>query len=374
METNKLGIVLSAGGSRAAYQVGVLRYFAENCKEFSPKIFTGVSAGSINACYMSHGESPEHSTSNMYTLWEQLQFKDVMRSNFNSILGVGRRFLHDLFLSKFTRRVLLRSILDASPLAHTLLSHIRFWKISKAIRSGIVQGLAISATNYQTGGITIFYDSTEPIVPWHRQKRSSVRTSIRIRHIMASCSIPLLFEPVRIGNYFYGDGALRLNYPLSPAIHLGATKILAIGVRGPQSDPPPDENLKHLSMGFVAGSVLNSIFLEQLETDYENLCRLNEAIVPRSVLRKIDVIMVRPSKDLGEIAKNFIDDVPFHLRQLLKTSAVNSAELGDLLSYLMFSPGYIKTLLELGMQDAQRQIAKLQNFLASDVTNQSQSK
>lgn len=360
---SKLGLVLSAGGSRAAYQVGVLRYLAEHCRDFQPKIFTGVSAGSINASFLSQGEDIRFSCRRLYELWEQLEFSQVLQGNFKSILSMASRIVYDLFLSKVTHRVLFKSILDASPLAQTLLSHIHFWKISKAIRAAVVEGLAISTTNYHDGTTTIFYDSTDLIPPWHRDKRVAIRTSIRIRHIMASCSIPILFEPVKIGKLFYGDGALRLKFPLSPAIHLGARRIIAIGIRAQTSETGNFELPSHLSIGFIAGSVLNSIFLDSLEADYETLCRMNEATGEASPINKIEIQMIRPSRDLGSIARDFIDEVPFHLRQLLKTSSANAAELADLLSYLMFSKSYLKALLELGYKDAETQHVEIEKFL-----------
>jgi NTE family protein len=268
----------------------------------------------------------------------------------------------DLFLSKITKRLLLKSLLDASPLSQTLLLHIHFWKVSRAIRSGRVKGLAISTTNYHDGSLTIFYDSTEPITPWVRERRRAIRTPIRIRHIMASCSIPVLFEPVPIGDFLYGDGSLRFSFPFSPAVHLGANKIFAIGVSGVSTlIPPINDHKDSLSIGFVAGSVLNSIFLDSLDNDYENLCRINEIVGPNSPKYK-PVFLMRPSGNLAALASEHLKDVPFHLRQLLSSSA-KPDEMGDVLSYLMFSPGYVATLLEMGRKDAEKRHDELEAFL-----------
>lgn len=359
-----LGLVLSAGGARAAYQVGVLKYMAEHFPNFDPKVFTGISAGSINAAYLAQGIPMKEATAQLYELWAALKFEGVFNTNFSSMLRMGMRWIYDLFLSKITDRLLLKSILDASPLSQTLLVHMQFWKVSRAIRSGVVQGLAISATNYLNGTTTTFYDSADPLEPWVRERRTAIRCAIRVRHIMASCSIPILFEPVPIGTALYGDGSLRFNYPFSPAIHLGSQKLISIGIRCPRPATEPSAHLKneHLGIGYVAGSVLNSIFLDAIDFDYENLQRINR-IVGENSDRNLPVLLLRPSKDLGKLATEFINEVPFNLRQLINATAKRE-EIGDLLSYLMFSPGYLKALLTLGYEDAKLQHSVIEKFLS----------
>ncbi len=361
----KIGLVLPAGGARAAYQVGVLREISIQCPEFLPTLFSGISAGSINAAFLAQGDPMPVACERMYQLWENLQFSEVMRTNFSSFFQLFGRWGYDLFLSKVTRRLKLNSLLDASPLGQTLLSHIRFSRISRAVESGVVSGLSVTATNYHTGMCTIFFETNQDISEWRREGRQGIRSFIRARHIMASCSIPILFEPVRIGDALYGDGSLRFNYPFSPCIHMGASHILAIGIRCPTPHRAfAGKNPEHLSMGFIAGAVLNSIFLDSLETDYEHLVRLNsEAGSGSGSLRRVHSLLVRPSEDLGVMAKDFLHEVPFHLRQLLRSIA-NPEELGDLLSYLMFSPGYIRAMLELGRKDASSQIEQIRKFLA----------
>jgi len=362
-ESEKVAFVLPAGGARAAYQVGVLRYIGENFPELSPKIYCGISAGSINACFLSQGLPFSKGTVQLYELWSQLEFNQVLKTNFNSLFSMSSRWLYDMFVSKVTQKLLLKSLLDASPLAHTLLSHIHFWKISRAIRSGLIEALAISATNYHDGNTTIFFDSHKEVPIWVRETRRAVRSQIHLRHVMASCSIPILFEPVRIGDFLFGDGSLRFNFPFSPAIHLGATRALAIGIRSPNPQNPLGYRPEHVGMGFVAGAVLNSIFLDSIEADYENMSR-NNRIADGIHVKKVPAFLVRQSQDLGALSVNFLNEVPFHFRQFLKSTA-SPNELGDLLSYLMFSPGYVNALLELGMKDAARDRKNLEAFLKS---------
>lgn len=357
-----LGLVLSAGGARAAYQVGVMKHLADTCPDYRPTIFTGISAGSINAAFLAQGGAPDETVNNLYRLWQQLTFDQVFQTNFKSFARMGLRWVYDMFLSKVTKRLLLRSLLDAAPLSRTLLTHLNFRQIGHEIKAGRVRGLAISATNYHNGTTTIFFDSTDAVSPWTRERRYSTRCLIRPRHIIASCSIPILFQPVPIGQYLYGDGSLRLSFPFSPAIHLGATHLLAVGIRSETPVNPFDGyRPDHLSLGFVAGSVLNSIFLDSLEPDYENLLRINQIVGPESN-RHVNVELIRPSVDLGSIAKDFLHEVPFHFRQILRATAA-PAELGDLLSYLMFSPGYINAIMELGQKDAAAHHDRLAKFL-----------
>jgi len=358
----KLGLVLSAGGARAAYQVGVLRFLAENCPEFNPRILAGVSAGSINAAFLAQGLPPLEAAQKLYAIWENIDFDQVFKTNFKTFASMGLRWLSDLFVSKVTRKLLLKSLLDATPLSQTLLSNIHFWKISKAVRNHLIDGIALCATNYHNGNTTIFFDSAHELIPWERERRVAIRCAIRVRHVLASCSIPVIFEPVRIGNLLYGDGSLRFSFPFSPAVHLGATHVIGIGIRCPNPENPfRGQNPDHLSLGFVAGSVLDSIFLDSLEFDYENLCRINNVVGPNSE-KYIHAHLVKPSMDLGAMARDFLKEVPFHFRQVLRSTA-DPSEMGDLLSYLMFSRGYIKALLELGMKDAAAQLPAIKKVL-----------
>lgn len=361
----KLGLVLPAGGARAAYQVGALKFLGERVPEFVPRVFTGVSAGSINACFLAQGEAFPASSARLAELWRQLEFKQVMRTNFNSLFAMVFRWISDLFFSKVTHKLLLKSLLDASPLSRTLLLHIHFWRISQAVRLRRVDGLAVSCTNYHDGSTTIFFDSSEPITPWVREKRRAIRTAIRVRHVMASCSIPILFEPVRIGDFLYGDGSLRFGFPFSPAIHMGCTHVFAVGSQTRNPENPLGVRPETVSLGFIAGAVLNSIFLDTLETDYENLVRMNQLVGDRdSSVQRVESFLLRPSRDLGAMAKEYLEEVPFHLRQLLRSTA-SPAELGDLLSYLMFSKGYVNALIELGYKDAEANLDAIKAFLNS---------
>ncbi len=358
-------IVLPAGGARAAYQVGVLSYIAKRFPSYQPNIFCGVSAGSINACFLAQGLPFARSTEDLYALWSHLTFDHVLKTQFRTLFRMFLRWGSDLMLSRFTRKLLLRSLLDASPLAMTLVNHIHFSRISRALRSGTILGLSVTATAYREGKTTVFFDSADPLAEWQREQRIAKRTAIRVKHVMGSCSIPILFEPVVIGGELYGDGSLRFSFPLSPAIHMGANQILAVGTRCPHPAKTKDDfiDLASGNMGYLAGSVLNSLFQDSLEVDFENLQRLN-LLGDTDMVRNIPALLLRPSQDLGELAKGFLDDIPFHLRQLLKSTASRD-QLGDLISYLMFSPNYVREVLALGQRDAEAQEDKLRDFFTT---------
>lgn len=360
-DNSPIGLVLPAGGARAAYQVGVMSYLAENYPEFRPQIFSGISAGSINACFLAQGEPFPQAARLMEELWSRLEFNEVYATNFRSLASMLTRWVSDLFMSKVTKRILLKSLLDATPLAGTLLTHIHFWKIARALRRGDVLGVSVTATNYHTGNSTVFYDSHGPIDPWTRQDRIAIRGPLRVRHIMASCSIPIIFEPVRIGDHLYGDGSLRYNFPFSPAIHLGATRVLGISIRAQGHPDLPAFNPDQVNLGFIAGAVMNSVFLDSLEPDFEQVVRLNRLSAGGGV-KTVTPMLVRPSVDLASLSGNHLKEVPFHFRQLLRSTA-NPDELGNLLSYLLFSPGYLKELIALGRKDADSARGALETFV-----------
>jgi NTE family protein len=336
-------IVLSAGGARAAYQVGVLRRIAERAPDFQPTIFSGVSAGSINACFLAQGEPFAETTRRMEELWLELKSEDVFRTNFPSLSRAILRWVTDLFFARVTNRILLRSLLDATPLASTLGSRIPFAKVHRAIREGRVEGLSVTATDYRTGASVIFFDSTRKIPAWVRRHRQGIPGPVHLKHVLASCSLPVLFEPVKIGDRWYGDGSIRFSFPLSPAINMGAKRILAIGTQPHGTEAPAAEAA---TMGYVAGAVLHCLFQDSLETDIELLETINAAAPEKHIATAV----LRPSIDPARLASEHLGELPFHFRQLLRTTA-KRGDLGGLASYLLFSKPYLSALIELGRTD-----------------------
>jgi len=344
-------IVLSAGGARAAYQVGVLRRIAERAPNFNPTIFSGVSAGSINACFLAQGGGFDDTTRRMEELWRSLKSEDVFKANFPSLSRAIFRWVTDLFFARVTDRILLRSLLDASPLATTLGSRVPFAKIHRAISEGTIQGLSVTATDYRTGSSVIFFDSANKTPGWVRRHRAGVPGAVHLKHLLASCALPVLFEPVRIADRWYGDGSIRFSFPLSPAINMGAKKILAIGT---QPDGTETRNAEAATMGYVAGAVLHCLFQDSLETDIELLETIN-TVAPD---KRIETVNLRPSIDPAMLASEHLSELPVHFRRLLRTTA-KRGDLGGLASYLLFGEKYIDALIKLGRADADAQWEKI---------------
>lgn len=350
-------VVLSAGGARAAYQVGVLRRIAERAPSFQPTIFSGVSAGSINACFLAQGDPFDDVTRRMEEMWRSLNSEDVFKANFPSLSRAIFRWVTDLFFARVTDRILLRSLLDATPLATTLASRVPFAKVHRAVRDGKVQGLSVTATDYRTGGSVIFFDSHREIAAWHRRHRKGVPGAVHLKHVLASCALPVLFEPVKIGDRWFGDGSIRFSFPLSPAINMGARKILAIGTQPDDTQTPSAEAA---TMGYVAGAVLHCLFQDSLETDIELLETINQAAPDR----RIETAVIRPSVDPAKIAGDHLSELPFHFRQLLRTTA-KRGDLGGLASYLLFSNKYLGDLIALGRNDVDRDWDKIAPLLGA---------
>jgi NTE family protein len=248
--------------------------------------------------------------------------------------------------------------LDTAPLLRLANREINFSHIRDNIEKKNLHGISLSTTNYYSGSNVVFYDGDDSIKDWSRSDRFSQKTVIQAQHLMASSAIPVFFPPIQIGESWFGDGCIRQTTPLSPAIHLGAEKIIAIGVRHPHDQ----DKMKSLAtnsapnptMGQVAGVILNAIFLDSLDSDVERLRRINELIrsAPQSDLKEIPVLLIRPSRDLGKMSSQISSELPPILRYLLKGIGVSETEGLDLLSYLAFDDSYTRPLIGLGYEDA----------------------
>jgi NTE family protein len=248
-------------------------------------------------------------------------------------------------------------LLDTAPLKALAEREIDFSHITKNVELKNLHGISLSTTNYNTGTNVVFYEGHMDIKDWARSDRFSSRTELRAHHLMASAAIPFFFPPVQIGHSYYGDGCIRQTTPLSPPIHLGAEKLIAIGVRHPHHrdkmmnlafSPVPEP-----TMGQVAGIMLNAIFLDSLDSDVERLMRINELIREGAhpELKTVPILLIRPSRDLGKMTSDIVPHLPQMLRYLLKGIGVTNTEGLDLLSYLAFDESYTKPLMELGYED-----------------------
>jgi len=376
-----LGLVLTGGGARAAYQAGALRALAEIADfDRTPfRVLAGVSAGAINAAYLAtQADDFRAATRNLWALWHDLDSSRVYRTDVARLTTIGTRWLRDLSLGGVLGAGTINFLLDTTPLHAYLGERLAIGRIAEHLASGRLRGLAVTATNYLTGTAVSFFDGAADIRPWVRSSRIGVRTTIGREHVLASAAIPLFFPPVKVGGVPYGDGCVRMSAPTSPAIHLGADKLIAIGIRYARTGEQTvllNEQLRadKVSLAEIAGVLLNAVFLDSLEADLELLARINQAVtfvpaadLPRmpDQLRPLAALALRPSQDLGRLAADQYDSFPRTLRYLLRGIGATGASGWDLLSYLAFEPAYVDRLLELGYRDTMAREAEIAAFLA----------
>jgi NTE family protein len=377
------GLLLSGGGARAAYQAGVLRRIVEISPEPEGKIpfeiLVGTSAGALNlAAAAAHADSLRTAVDIMYEHWASIRTEKVFRSKTLGIVGNMFRWFLDLSLggAENRREPRARSLVDAAPLGRLVTQLLPAGAIEGHIRDGLLHAVAISATDYETGALTIFVQARRDRTLWRRYSRIARYDEITPAHVLASCALPILFPAVRIGNTYYGDGSIRNTAPLSPAIHLGARKVLAIGVREQNSMPkdlvPKVEEARYPTIARISGVLLDSIFLDALETDREQMMRINRLLeqLPSDVtddrgvrLHPIDFLYLGPSKDLSDLAIAHRKEMPRTVRYMLRGLGAAGKAGGELLSYLLFEQGYCRELLELGYEDAKKKSAEIQRFL-----------
>jgi NTE family protein len=371
---SKLGLVMTGGGARAAYQVGAVRAIYEiiNKDQNLFDVITGNSAGAINSTYLAaNAENWDVATKNLIDLWERLKTKDVFDLRGRTITDLGLKWISSTALGGLTKKgnSSVNYLLDTSPLRALIKREINFDHIMKNIKEGHLYGVGLSTTNYNSGSNVIFYEGSNEISDWSRSDRFSCRKELTIDHLMASSAIPFFFPPIKVEDSHYGDGCIRQTTPLSPAIHLGANKIIAIGVRYPHNrqrmidlafSPSPDPTL-----GQIAGVMLNAIFMDSLEQDVERLGHINTliAVGAHPEFKSIPILMLKPSRDLGKMTESVNLELPGMLRYLLKGIGVSNHEGLDLLSYLAFDKSYTKPLVELGYDDTYKMKEEILRFI-----------
>jgi NTE family protein len=371
-ESGTLALVLSGGGARAAYQVGVLSAIAEGYPNLEIPILTGVSAGAINTVYLAAHTGPfSRAVEGLRDQWSRLTPDQVyaVRSH-----RLGRAVLHWVF-NMITRRgsprPSLRGLMDMAPLGGFLAACMEIDGIQKNIRRGQLRAAALSTTCYSSGQTVTFVQGTADVPLWKRHMRVAVRTNVTVEHLLASAAIPIVFPAVQIGDAFYGDGSVRQTAPLAPAIHLGAERILAIAMRSGEVPECTRRTERYPVAAEVFGLLLHSVFLDSLDADAERLDRVNRllAALPAeearaSGMRPVELLLLRPSRDLGTIASDFVLDIPALAKLLISGIGGERARSSDFLSYLMFQPDYTGSLIQLGYEDARRRWGEIQDFLS----------
>lgn len=376
-----LALVLSGGGARAAYQVGFLKYLASQYPDLEPGILTGVSAGGIIATSLASREGRfVDGVERLEGLWRGLCTEDVFRVDPGDLAWRVTRWGVRLVSGGTPGTPRARSLLDTAPLRDLLTRTLkpddagRLAAIERNLAAGALEAIALTASSYTTGQSVTWVQDEDGcgIMTWERPQRRTAHGCLGIDHVMASSALPFFFPAVEIEGAWYGDGGIRLTAPLSPAIHLGARKIIAISTRYARSReeaespavigyPPPAQ---------VAGVLLNAIFLDLLDADALRLEQLNALIdrLPsesRDSLRHVDFLILRPSQDLGRLANDFEVALPRTFRFLVRGLGSHETRSNDMLSLLMFQPDYIAKLIELGEADARARRTEIDAFLGS---------
>jgi NTE family protein len=377
--STELGLVLTGGGARGAYQVGVLRWIARNYPELHIPILTGASAGAINAAKLaSHADTFPRAVSELARLWSELRIEKVFESDAGSIGSTAVRWGMRLMSGGSLGAPRVRGFLDTTPLRKLLEEGLEAEDgvvpgIDYNLSRGTLKALAVIATSYTTVQTVIFTRGRD-VQPWTRPQRRAEKCTITVDHIMASASLPIFFPAVRVGNAWYGDGGIRLVAPLSPALHLGANRILAVSTRYDRSRAETDTPIVtgYPPPAQVLGTLLNAVFLDLVDQDVLRLERLNrllEQLPPdrRDGLRLIDILVLRPSRDLGALAASFEPQLPRAFRFMTRGLGTRETRSPDLLSLLMFQPDYIATLMDLGDKDAEARADELGPFLEAEL-------
>jgi NTE family protein len=376
--SDHLALVMGGGGARSAYQVGVLRSIARRHPQLSTPILTGVSAGAINTAYLASDKGEfAAKIERMRDHWLQLTTDRVFRSDPASLMRIASRW--GLRLVSGGKRITPqpRGMVDTTPLREFLQETLACQDgalvgIAENLRRRALHAVAVTTTDYATGrSITHVQSNGAPM--WLRPHRVSIEAPLTIDHVMASAALPLFFPAVKVGESWHGDGGVGLTAPLSPALHLGAERILAISTRyerttidanqpATQGYPPPAQ---------VVGLMFNAVFLDLLDQDAMNLDRINRLIeaVPieqRLGLRPVRLLLLRPSRNLSTLAGQFEPRLPQPFKFLMRGTGTKETKSPESLSMVMFEPHYIRSVIELGEEDGDRRADEIDAFLVGE--------
>lgn len=372
----KIGLVLSGGGARAAYQVGVLRAIAAMLPPGTPSPFSilcGTSAGAINvAALAADATNFRRGVRRLVNVWKNMHAGHVYRADAAGIASSGARWLAALMLGGFRSRTPV-SLLDNTPLQRLLEKHLDFAGIRRALDSGALTAVAVTASGYTSGESISFFEGGPAVDGWRRARRVGVKTELGVAHLLASSALPFVFPPVRIHREFFGDGTMRQIAPISPALHLGAERVLVVSVAATgQGASPRVASESCPSLAQIAGHALNSIFLDALEADLERLERINRTIamlnvaaggVAHLVLKHVDSIVIAPSEPLEGIAARHLQSLPWAVRFFLRGIGAMRRSGSNLASYVLFERPFCRALMRLGFSDAMARRDEVVAFL-----------
>ncbi|MCJ7814907.1 MAG: patatin-like phospholipase family protein [Xanthomonadales bacterium] len=364
-------LILPGGGARGSYQVGVLKAIDEiNGGGKNPfPVICGTSAGAINAAVLaSHAHEFTTGISRLEWFWSTMECSRVYRTDAWAVLKTGMQWAFSLALGG---RLIAhpKALLDNRPLREFLDQTIQLEGIEEAIKQSALRGLSITASGYTCAAAISFFQSAPGIQPWNRARRYGRPARISVSHLLASAALPLIFPAERIGNEYFGDGGMRMLAPLSPAIHLGANRLLVISTRDENPDPSPTEPVPYPSLGEIGGYLLDTIFMDTLNADLNRLNRINRTLDllgdeqrRASRLKPIASLVIRPSRDLREITHQHRTEIPRAVRTLLQALGGWGRD-WRMASYLLFESAYCLELMRMGYQDGLRQQEEIRAFI-----------
>jgi len=375
MISGEVALVMSGGGARAAYQVGFLRALARRMPEFAPPILTGVSAGAINAAFLaSRAGSFAANVEALTQLWSALSVDQVFHVEpwrlAARVLRTGVKLTSGGVIKE--RRPY--ALVDTSPLRRVLEVALHaddgaLPGIEANLALGRLRALAITASSYSTGQSVTFVQG-RGVAHWERADRRSALAKLRVEHVMASSALPLFFPAIPVDGHYYGDGGIRLTAPLSPAVHLGARRIVTISTRYARSMAEAEQAVTdgYPPIAQMLGVLFNAVFLDLVDADALQLQRVNEMIeqLPpdkRGALQRIELLQLRPSRDLGKLASDYEAELPGAFRFFTRGLGTRETRSNDVLSMVMFQPNYLSRLIELGEFDAETRAREIEEFL-----------
>ncbi len=374
----KTGLVLSGGGARGAYQVGVLKAIADLRPKHAHNpfsIISGTSSGAINAVALAASANNFRlAVKKVERIWKDLHVDMVYRSRHRDIIISIGRLLASLFNEGIGRRQPL-ALLNNDPLRDLLSHAIHFKNIQRRIDSGFLEAVAISATGYTSGESVSFFQGRPGLKKWRRARRIGIPAELSVSHLLASSAIPTILPAEKISLEYFGDGAMRQLSPISPALHLGADRVLVVGVSGNPTHPIKSQVEKHSpSLAQIAGHIFKSAFIDSLETDLDHLVRINDLVgmvqlenpyADTSPLRTIDLLRINPSIEFDEVAAKHVGDLPHAMRKIMRvTGATGRAGGSSMASYLLFESGFCRELIEHGYRDGMEQEEGIRDFFS----------
>ncbi len=372
----KLGLILSGGGARAAYQIGVLKAVASILPRHARNpfpIICGTSAGALNAVTLAaNAQSYRKGVQYLSNIWKNFQVGDIYRADPVGVFSNSARWFAGVLLSTVGINKLNHvSLLDNSPLADLVNKTLPPDKIQENIDAGYLHALSITVSGYASGHSVTFYQGEKNIQSWQRARRHSIPVQINAPHLLASSAIPFLFPAIHINREYFGDGSMRQIAPISAALHLGATRVLIIGLgQGGPEQPRQAHMDEYPSLAHIAGHALDSIFLDSMEADLERLQRINRTVslmhedARKAVkLRHIDVLLIEPSQPIDAIAVRYAQRLPWTIRFLLRGVGAMRRSGANLVSYLLFEKEFCRALIDLGYHDAMKRKDEIRAFL-----------